>query len=404
MVCMEKTSDSRYKLKKIVKMLSSIRGRHTEMVSVYVPAGYSLHEITSQLKQEQGTADNIKSKQVRKNVVSALERILRHIQLYKKTPDNGVAFFAGNISEKEGASDIELWALEPPEPIKTKLYWCDQTFVTEPLEKMVEEKEIYGIINLDKSEAEIGLIRGKKIESFGHFESIVPGKTRAGGQSSQRFSRIREGLLNDWLKHIGEASNKVFENRKDVIGIIVSGPGPIKDMFMKEEYLHADVKKRVIGTVDTSYTGEPGLHETLERGEDLLKDASVIKEKKLLQRFFTELQKPGGLVTYGITETMRYLEMGAVDMVIVSEDSDILAIEYIEDGAGKIKFVSAEKRKEAFAGRQGVEIMGEEDIIEFFEKKVKAYGSKLEVVSSETREGAQFAALGGVGALLRYNV
>ena len=72
-------------LKKLIKQLGSIRGRHTELVTVYVPAGYSLHEITAQLRSEQGTADNIKSKGVRKNVVTSLEKIMRHIQTYKNT-------------------------------------------------------------------------------------------------------------------------------------------------------------------------------------------------------------------------------------------------------------------------------------------------------------------------------
>ena len=137
-------------LKKLIKQLAAIKGRHTELVTVYVPAGYSLTEIANQLRNEQGTSENIKSKQVRKNVTSALDKIVRNLALYKRTPENGMAIFCGNVSEKEGAADLQIWTIEPPEPVKTKLYWCDQKFVTEPLEDMIAEKEVYGIINLDK--------------------------------------------------------------------------------------------------------------------------------------------------------------------------------------------------------------------------------------------------------------
>ena len=65
---MQEEKKGKYKLKKLIKMLGKIKGRHTELVSVYVPVGYSLNEISNQLRQEQGTADNIKSKAVRKNV------------------------------------------------------------------------------------------------------------------------------------------------------------------------------------------------------------------------------------------------------------------------------------------------------------------------------------------------
>jgi stalled ribosome rescue protein Dom34 len=42
------------------------------------------------------------------------------------------------------------------------------------------------------------------------------------------------------------------------------------------------------------------------------------------------------------------------------------------------------------------------DIFEYFEEAVENYGSKLIVVSSDTREGDQFRQLGGIGAMLRY--
>jgi peptide chain release factor subunit 1 len=393
-----------YKLRRLIKMLETMKGRHTELVSVYIPAGYSIHEVMNQLKQEQSTAENIKSKQVRKNVVSALEKIMRHLQLYKKTPDHGLAIFCGNVSEREGVTDIELWAIEPPEPIKTKLYWCDQRFDLEPLREMVKEKEIYGMICLDKSEADVALLVGKKIKSLVHFDSIVPGKSRAGGQSSARFARVREGLLNDFLKQVGNAANKAFEGRKDMLGIILSGPGPIKEEFHKGDFLNTNVKKKIIGVIDTSYTGEYGLHETLERAEDLLKETSVTKEKMLLQRFFGELQKPNGMVAYGLKEVIDALEMGAVDTLIVSEDLEAKEIEF-QCGCGSTReFVRKEAEKQCHKCKMTKQILGERDVADALEQKVKEYGTKLEIVSSDTREGLQFKQLGGIGALLRYQI
>jgi peptide chain release factor subunit 1 len=181
---------------------------------------------------------------------------------------------------------------------------------------------------------------------------------------------VREGLLQDWFKKIAEASNKIFTEHKEVIGIIISGPGPIKEFFLREELLHDVVTKKILGNVDTSYTGEYGLHETLEKAGDLLKEASVTKEKKILQRFFQELQKPHGLAIYGKEKVREFLERGSVDTVVLIEDLP----EQIED----------------------------RDIFEWFEEAVESYGSKLTVVSPETREGQQFRALGGVGAFLRY--
>ncbi|MCD6215870.1 MAG: peptide chain release factor aRF-1 [Candidatus Aenigmarchaeota archaeon] len=399
------TDKTQYKLKKLIKLLESKKGRHTELVSVYVPAGYSLHEVSNQLKQEQSTAANIKSKPVRKNVLTALEKIQRHLTLYKRTPENGLAVFCGNVSEKEGWADIELWAIEPPEKIKTKLYWCDQSFVLDPLKEMVKEKEVYGIILLDRSEANIAILRGKKIQPVVHFDSIVPGKTRAGGQSSARFSRVREGMLHDWFKQVGEAANKIFQEQKDVIGIIISGPGPNKEHFFKGDFLLTEVKKKVLGIVDTSYTGDYGLKETIERSEDILKEASVTKEKKLLKRFFSELER-GNLAVYGIKETINALKMGAVDTVIISENSDYIEVE-LECSCGIEKKIIREGEKKKIICpkcNQLKQIVGQRDIEEFFEEHAKDYGTKIELVSTDTREGEQFYQLGGIGGILRYKI
>jgi peptide chain release factor subunit 1 len=353
----------KHKLKKILKELGSIRGRHTELVTVYIPQGYPLSEIINQIRSEQGTAENIKSKQVRKNVVSALEKILRHLQLYNKTPENGLAIFCGNVSQEEGKTDIKLWAIEPPEPIKVKLYWCDQVFRLEPLEEFIKEKEVYGIVCLDKSEADIALLIGKKINVISHQESIVPGKTRAGGQSSARFSRVREGLKHDWLKSIAEIAERTFSQEKDLIGIIISGPGPIKEEFAKGDYLRTDLKNKIIGIVDTGYTGEYGLEETIERAKDIISEASVTKEKNLLKEFFTLLQKGEG-VTYGREETMKALRAGALKILLLSES--------LED--------------------------------ESIEEECKNYGTELKIISEDTREGQQFKELCGIGGILRYKL
>ncbi|HIK00871.1 TPA: peptide chain release factor 1, partial [archaeon] len=62
--------ESLYLLKKKIELLEDKRGKHTELISVYVPGDYDLNKTISRLGLEQGTADNIKSKGSRKNVTS----------------------------------------------------------------------------------------------------------------------------------------------------------------------------------------------------------------------------------------------------------------------------------------------------------------------------------------------
>ncbi len=393
-------------LRKLIRLLEKMRGRHTELVSVYVPVGYSIIDVIGQLRNEQSTAENIKSKATRKNVVGALEKIMQHLKMYTKTPDNGVAVFAGNTSEQEGAPDIQLWAIEPPEKIENKLYWCDQTFVLEPLKDMVEEKEVYGMLAIDSSEATIALLAGKKIVIVKHIESIVPGKTAKGGWSQARYARIREGLLNDFLKEIGEFASKVFLEQKNLIGVILGGPGPVKEEFYKDNYLHYELQKKVLGTVDISYTDETGINEMIERSKSILQQSQVAKEKEILQKFFTELQKDSGMVVYGYDKVMNALDAGSVESVLITEDFDWVRAKTRCDNC-RIE----EERNFKLGDRQycakcksPMKISGEKDLFDFIEDHAESLGSKIQIISGNTQEGNQFKELGGIAAMLRYKM
>jgi peptide chain release factor subunit 1 len=394
-----------FKLRKLLVELEQIKGRHTELVSVLIPSGGSVQDMMGQLRNEQGTAENIKSRTTRKNVVSALEKAIQHLKLYKGTPPNGLALYVGNIAEQEGAADIKVWAIEPPEKLQTKLYWCDQVFRLEPLHDMAAEKEIYGLVVMDNQEAAIGMLKGKKIVLIRHLESIVPSKTAKGGQSAQRFERVREGLINDFYKEIAESIKGAFPS--EVQAILFGGPGPAKETFLREEYLPTDLRKQILGPVGTGYSDEAGLEELVERGKELLAEASVAKERELVRKFLEHLQRGTGLVMYKLKDVLDAMEKGAVDTLLLSEKSDLFEVEYeCPEGHGNKLFVKQAEIDSLKCPVHGkvVKLVGKMDAHDAFEAMAKNYGTKLEIISKDTREGEQLLALGGLGAVLRYRL
>lgn len=361
------TTKQKFELKKFVKELSAYRGRHTELVTVYIPQGYDINKVINQLSQEQGTASNIKSASTRKNVQDALERMIQHLRLYKKTPENGLAAFAGNVAEREGGSDVKVWSLEPPVPLKVRIYRCDKAFVMEHLDGMLEHKEVYGLVVLDRRDATIAYLKGKTIIPLAKTHSEVPGKTKAGGQSAQRFARIREGAKKDHYKKVAEHMKTQFLGNKNLKGIIIGGPGITVTHFLGKDYITGDLKKKIIGTKDLSYTGDFGLQELLEKSGDLLAAEEVTVEKQIMQKFFELLAKTPGKVSYGEKEVMANLKMGVVETVLLSEALD-------------------------------------EEKIEEFEKQAEKTSSEVRLISTETREGVQLREMGKVVAILRYEI
>ncbi len=389
-----------------MKELEAIRGRHTELVSVYVPAGYNLNEVVNQLYTEKSTASNIKSKSTRKNVLDALEKIIQHLRIFKQTPANGLIVFCGNVSEVEGKDDLKIWSFEPPEKMNTKVYWCDQVFVLDPLREMVAEKEVYGLIVLDSSEADIGLLYGKKITLVKHIDSLVAGKSIKGGMSQRRYDRIREEAINEYFKELASIASDTFLKQKELKGIIIGGPGPIKDQFVKGEFLNYQLIPKIIGLKDIGYTGEHGFEELVQKSEDLLKEAAVMKERQLLQKFLAELQK-GGDVVYGYTQTIEALNMGVIDTLLVSEAFDWVRVKLKCDNTHETERDLPKTEIE----RQTCDVCGQilkvEDkdyLGELLSEKAQNFGTIVEIISTDTQEGAQFKQLGGIGGFLRYKI
>lgn len=393
------------RLKKLLRELKKIKGRHTELVSLYIPAGSNIVDIIAQVRSEQSTAQNIKSKQTRKNVLGALEKIIQHLKQFKEVPENGLVVFSGNVSLTEGESDIRIWSLEPPEKLKTKIYWCDQEFVLEPLEEMAKEKDVFGLIVLDSKEATLGFLRGKKVEVLRHIESIVPSKTTKGGFSQMRYQRIREQALHEFLRKVGEQASKLFLEEEKLKGIIIGGPGPIKERFYEEKYLHYKLQQKVLGIKDISYTDEYGLEELVRRSEDILKEFEVMKEREVLNKFFEELKKDG-LVTYGLYNVLNALKAGAIDTLIISENYEIFKVKlkcqcgYTEEKELESKDLEKQKCKNCNSIMQ---VVKKEDLIDILVEEAKNFGTKVLFVSNETQEGREFSNF-GIGAILRFKV
>lgn len=360
-------SKDRSGLEEFIERMKSYRARHTELISVLVPSGFDINLITKQLESEKSTAANIKSTGTRKNVQDALESLIRICKNMKQTPKNGVALYSGNVSEIEGQDNFIVEVFEPPEEMSMRLYRCDQTFVLDPLEEMLEFKEVYGLIVIDRQEATIGLLIGKKIKTLQKFDSFVPGKTTKGGQSAARYARIRETMAKEFFRKVADVVKTEFFSLKELKGILVGGPGPTKEDFIKEGHLVTALQDKILAVKDIGYADEHGLELLVDVSEDVLAKQEIIYEKKVLERFFNMLGKQKDKTAYGKKEVEKAIEMGAVDVLLLSKKLD-------------------------------------KDNVRELERKANEISAKIETISTDLDEGVQFWNLGGIGAILRFKI
>ncbi|MCX6798760.1 MAG: peptide chain release factor aRF-1 [Candidatus Diapherotrites archaeon] len=397
--------------KKKLRRLAQFKGRGTELISLFMPPDVDRGTIMSQITEEMSQSSNIKSPTTRKNVQGAL----RKVQNFLKTidfdlPENGLAVFCGNISEREGKSDIQLFTVKPLKKLNVKLYWCDSEFHLDPLRRMAAPSDIFALLAIDGNEATIAMLVGKRYEILGHFTSGVSGKHRAGGFSANRFARLHEEATHEFYKRIAEKMNAAFIQGVDKLkGIIVAGPGLTKNYFLDTEFLDHRLRQKVLGTADTTYTDESGIREAINKSDDLLKDADITKEIKIVNDFLTAVAKTE-LAAYGQKEVEEALAVGKVSTLLLSEGIEWQVYKFKCSACGAEEEVVVKEPEKFEEGKYrcgkcggSTEFEEQMDYADWIMEKAQNTGAETRIISTETTEGEQFLrGFGGIGAILRY--
>ena len=414
----KRTSLELFRLKKTLNTLASKEGRGTELVSLYVSPGKQISEVMNMLRDEYGTASNIKSTTTRKNVQDAIVKVQQRLKLFKEAPENGLVIFCGAIPQNGAGSErIETYVIIPPEPIHIYLYRCDARFHTEHMQELLREKETYGILLIDASATTLATLQGRRLEIVREFTSGVPGKTRAGGQSARRYERLREMRLQEYFRRVGEHANETFLPIENLKGLIIAGPGPTKYDFEKGDYLNYMLKDKVIDIIDTAYVEEQGVKEVVDKAPEIMRKIRYIEEKQVVQQFLYEVGHDTGMATYGEEEVRRALEAGAVRTLLLSEGLDVIRVKvkcnacgYEEQQTMKSQMLTS--FEQSLFGKPcpkckapALGIAETQELIENFAQLAEYTNTDIEMISGETEEGQMLKnSFGGIAAILRFKL
>jgi len=406
----DQTDKQKYEFRKVIEELKDYRGSGTQLVTIYVPPDKLVSDVVAHVTQEHSEASNIKSKDTRTNVQDALKSIKDRLKYYEvKPPENGMVLFSGAVDTGGGRTDMVTRVLEnPPEPIQSFRYHCDSAFLTQPLADMLADKGLFGLIVLDRREANVGWLKGKRVEPVKSATSLVPGKQRKGGQSAQRFARLRLEAIDNFYQEVAGMANDLFvPKRHDINGILVGGPSPTKDEFLDGDYLHHELQDHVLGKFDVAYTDESGLHDLVDAASEVLAEHEILQDKQIMEEFFEQLHD-GNRATYGFGPTRENLMMGAVEQLLISEDlrKDVVAYE-CSQGHDDYEFLDHNEEPDNHSCStcgETVEAGEREDAIDHLMNIANQRGTETVFVSTDFEKGEQLlTAFGGVAGLLRYS-
>jgi peptide chain release factor subunit 1 len=397
----------KYDFRRDLEQIKNLKGRGTELISVYVPPTKQIYDVAAYLRDEFSQSSNIKSQGTRKNVQGAIQSILARLKYFKTPPPNGVIFFVGEVAASGDQTRMVQYTLIPPDPITTFLYRCDSDFYLEPLQDMLLDKKVYGLIVIDRSEATLGVLRGKRINVIRNFDSLVPSKHRMGGQSAQRFERLIEIAAHEFYKKVADIATDSFYNLPGLQGILIGGPGPTKNYFMDQAFLHHELQKKVIDSYDIGYTDEYGLKELVEKAKDSLSDMDLMREKKYVTKLLEEIRKSeGSLAAYGEEEVRHATTIGQVEVLLLSEGLRKRRVELECPACGFKGKLSVPKIPEPMpcpTCGQPVNILSDVDIVDELFELAESMGTRVELISADSEEGDMLLkAFGGIAAILRF--
>eukprot|EP01134_Creolimax_fragrantissima_P005538 CFRG5538T1 len=403
-----------WKVKKLIKNLQQARGNGTSMISLIIPPKDQIARISKMLADEYGTASNIKSRVNRLSVLGAITSVQQRLKLYNKVPRNGLVLFCGTVITDEGKEKKLNIDFEPFKPINTSLYLCDNKFHTEALSSLLEDDNKFGFIIMDGNGALFGTLCGNTREILHKFTVDLPKKHGRGGQSALRFARLRLEKRHNYVRKVAETSVSMFisNDKVNVQGLILAGSADFKTELSQSDMFDQRLVAKIIKIVDVSYGGENGFNQAIELSAESLANVKFLQEQKLIVSFFDEIAQDTGKYCFGTIDTIRGLELGAVETLMVWENLDINRICVKNPATDEVSVLhltpAQEKERSHFVDKENncdLEIQSTEPLLEWFANNYKSFGATLEIVTDKSQEGSQFVkGFGGIGGLLRYKV
>lgn len=231
--------------------------------------------------------------------------------------------------------------------------WKDEQLERIRYAEEASKKPEIAILTIEEGEAIAGLLRQWGVEEVSDIRRSY------GKESSERTEFFSEILS--------------FIKSLDFKYLVIAGPGFTKEDFNKFLKEKAPEIADKILTVDTSCIGTRGFIEVLKRGvlKKIAGEVRVAQEAEYMDVLLENISK-GKKAVYGIEEVKKAYEYGAINILLVSDE-----------------FLRNERLKWD---------------IDSFLRDVENSRGKVVIMSTEFEPGKRLHALGGIAALLRFDI
>jgi peptide chain release factor subunit 1 len=303
---------------------------------------------------------------------TSLEQDASRIPAYLADLDpsvNGVAIFSSS-----GAGMFE--AVELAAPIdQHRLYVSDRPHLY-PLARALDASPRYAVLLADTNLSRIYVVAANLIETSEQVAGTRTRRHKMGGWSQARYQRHIDNYHQQHAKEVVETLARLV--RDENIGSIVLAGDDVAIPLVRRE-LPKDIAERVVDTVKID--AHAGERELVEATLEAMRQSDAHTDRARVEALF-DAYRGDGLAVVGVEATLRALEMGQVDELVISATPDT-----IEPGTTDAPASAGERSPEE---RRADELVA----------KARQTAAAIRFIE----DPALLAAVGGVGAFLRFKL
>ena len=188
--------------------------------------------------------------------------------------------------------------------------------------------------------------------------------------------------------------NFITNDVPNVKGIVMAGSADFKTVIQQSDAFDKRLQAILVATYDIQYGFEDGLNHAITQAADALANVRFVEEKALIGHFFEQINLDTGMIVFGVADTMKALEMSAIEKVLLFEDIEMTRFEVKNPGTGQTKIwylteKQAEDPKYFQDAATGVELdtVSEESLSDWLLVNYQHFGAKIELISDKTQEG-----------------
>ncbi len=352
------------------------------VVSVYLDTDCAQQPAETTKLQAKGLLKELNGSN--ENDAEVIERYLDHSYDWTKP---GLAIFSCAASDFFKAYPVAV-------SFRNRLRVGRKPYV-KPLAHLLDNYAYYGVILIDRVGARFfeyhlgellvteGVL-GEDVRKLKKGSGSSAVGTRGGARGAQGGNRHEEEVVQRNMREAANAAAYFFES-KPIRRLFLGGTAENVSHF--RELLSKQLQSRIANTFAIDMTA--GEHEVRKQTLNLLREANLERESRLVQSMITA-QAKGGSATVGLDDTLQAISDKRVETLIISDGLRIPG--YVQEGSG---FVVANLARSPLSDRELLEVS---DVVDSAVAYTLSQGGHVEVIA----DNPDLEAVGKIGALLRY--